>query len=151
MTEALEPGATVSVVADRNGISRSQVYAWKRLAQRGGIPGISLNGLAMPSFAPVRIEAVRDDARRLHGAVMSEFYAKVVKECREHHSKLLAPDARSIWLAQKELEGMSAAEGARDYEISVKASKDACEAFIRIQQLNTQDYEEAKRKLNAVR
>jgi transposase len=57
LTEALEPGAKVSVVADRNGISRSQVYAWKRLAQRGGIPGISLNGLAKPLFAPVRIEA----------------------------------------------------------------------------------------------
>jgi transposase len=48
----------VSVVADRNGISRSQVYAWKRLAQTGGIPGISLNGPPKPLFAPVRIEAV---------------------------------------------------------------------------------------------
>ena len=57
MIEVLEPGATVSAVADRNGISRSQLYAWKRLAQRGGIPGISLNGLPSPLFAPVRIEA----------------------------------------------------------------------------------------------
>src|SRR6516162_9639552 len=47
------------------------------------------------------------------GAVMSEFYAKEVEECREHHAKLLAPDARRIWLAQKELEGMSAEEGVR--------------------------------------
>ena len=58
LTEALEPGATVSAVADRNGISRSQVYAWKRLAQRGGIPGISLNGPQKQLFAPVRIEAM---------------------------------------------------------------------------------------------
>jgi len=58
LTEALEPGAVVSVVADRYGLSRSQVYAWKRLAQSGGIPGISLNGLPKPLFAPVRIEAV---------------------------------------------------------------------------------------------
>jgi transposase len=57
LTEALEPGATVSAVADRNGVSRSQVYAWKRLAQSGGIPGISLNGEQKPLFAPVRIEA----------------------------------------------------------------------------------------------
>lgn len=57
LAEALEPGAVVSVVADRNGISRSQVYAWKRLAQAGGIPGISLNGPPKPLFAPVRIEA----------------------------------------------------------------------------------------------
>jgi len=58
LTEALGPGATVSAVADRNGISRSQVYAWKRLAQRGGIPGISLNGPQKQLFAPVRIEAM---------------------------------------------------------------------------------------------
>jgi transposase len=58
LTEALEPGATVSAVADRNGISRSQFYAWMRLARNGGIPGISLNGPQKPLFAPVRIEAV---------------------------------------------------------------------------------------------
>jgi transposase len=57
LAEALESGATVSAVADRNGISRSQLYAWKKLAQAGGIPGISLNGRQEPLFAPVRIEA----------------------------------------------------------------------------------------------
>lgn len=62
LTEALEPGATVSAVADRNGISRSQLYAWKRLAQSGSIPGISLNGRPKPLFAPVRIEAAPPSA-----------------------------------------------------------------------------------------
>jgi transposase len=57
LAEALEPGATVSAVADRNGVSRSQLYAWKRLAQRGALPGISMNGQEKPPFAPVRIEA----------------------------------------------------------------------------------------------
>jgi len=57
LAEALEPGATVSAVADRNGVSRSQLYAWKRLAQRGALAGISLNGQEKPLFAPVRIEA----------------------------------------------------------------------------------------------
>ena len=57
LTEALEPGATVSVVADRNDISRSQLYAWKKLAQSGGMPGVALNGPPKPLFAPVRIEA----------------------------------------------------------------------------------------------
>jgi transposase len=56
LTEALEPGATVSAVADRNGISRSQLYAWMRLVRDGGIPGISLSGPQKPQFAPVRIE-----------------------------------------------------------------------------------------------
>jgi len=56
LTEVLK-GATVSAVADRNGISRSQLYAWKKLAQRGDISGISLNERAKSGFAPVRIEA----------------------------------------------------------------------------------------------
>jgi transposase-like protein len=59
LTEALEPGATVSAVADRNGISRSQLYAWMKRARRGDIPGISLKGSQKPLFAPVRIAAVR--------------------------------------------------------------------------------------------
>jgi transposase len=58
LTEALEPGATVSAVADRNGISRSQLYAWMKRARRGDIPGISLNGSQKTLFAPVRIAAV---------------------------------------------------------------------------------------------
>ena len=57
LTEAFDPGATVSAVADRNGISRSQLYAWMRLARDGSISGISLNGQPKALFAPVRIEA----------------------------------------------------------------------------------------------
>src|SRR5262245_62012120 len=56
LTEVFK-GATVSAVADRNGISRSQLYAWKKLAQRGDISGISLNEQPKSGFAPVRIEA----------------------------------------------------------------------------------------------
>lgn len=58
LAEALEPGATVSAVADRNGIRRSQIYAWRRLAESSGIPGISLNGLQQQVFAPVCIKAM---------------------------------------------------------------------------------------------
>lgn len=58
LTEVLKPGATVSAVADRNGISRSQLYAWKKLAGRGGIAGVSLNGEQKPLFAQVRVEAM---------------------------------------------------------------------------------------------
>lgn len=57
LTEALETGATVSAVADRNGISRSQLYAWIKGARKGDIPGISLNGSQKPLFAAVRIAA----------------------------------------------------------------------------------------------
>ena len=58
LSEVLEPGATVSAVADRNGISRSQLYAWMKRVREGDIPGISLNGSQEPLFAPVRIAAV---------------------------------------------------------------------------------------------
>src|SRR5262245_36333417 len=57
LTEVLEPEATVSAVADRNGMSGSQIYSWKKLARRGCIPGISLNE-QKPLFAAVRIETV---------------------------------------------------------------------------------------------
>jgi transposase len=56
LTEVLK-GASVSAVADRSGISRSQLYTWKKLAQRGDMPGISLTEQAKSRFAPVRIEA----------------------------------------------------------------------------------------------
>jgi transposase-like protein len=57
LSEALEPGATVSAVADRNGSRRSQLYAWLRLARDGGIPGISLDDPQKPLFVPARIAA----------------------------------------------------------------------------------------------
>jgi transposase-like protein len=58
LSEALEPGATVSAVADRNDISRSQLYAWMKRARKGDIPGISLDSPQKPLFAPVQIAAV---------------------------------------------------------------------------------------------
>lgn len=56
LSEALAPGATVAAVADRNGVCRSLVYLWLRLARAGRLPGISLAGPLTSSFVPVRIE-----------------------------------------------------------------------------------------------
>jgi Transposase len=56
MSEALEPGAMVSVVADRNGVCRSQLYTWLRLAREDRLPGISITPQSRKSFVPVRIE-----------------------------------------------------------------------------------------------
>jgi transposase len=56
MSAALEPGATVTAVADRNGVCRSLVYLWLRLARAGRLPGISLTDTPATSFVPVRIE-----------------------------------------------------------------------------------------------
>jgi len=58
MSEALAPGATVAAVADRNGVCRSLVYLWLRLARSGRLPGISLSDPPATSFVPVRIGPV---------------------------------------------------------------------------------------------
>jgi transposase-like protein len=42
MSEALELGAVVAAVADRNGVCRSQLYTWLRLARDDRLPGISI-------------------------------------------------------------------------------------------------------------
>jgi transposase len=54
-----EPGATVSAVADRHGVSRPLVYYWRRLARTGQMPGVSVTGVASGGFCPVHIS---DDA-----------------------------------------------------------------------------------------
>lgn len=76
LSEALAPGATVAAVADGNGVCRSLVYLWLRLARAGRLPGISLaDPPCLPtqgtSFVPVRIEplgkteAARNDSGKM--------------------------------------------------------------------------------------
>jgi transposase len=55
MSEALEPGAVVAAVADRNGVCRSQLYTWLRLARNDRLPGISITPQPLKSFVPLRI------------------------------------------------------------------------------------------------
>jgi transposase len=43
MSEAMAPGAVASAVADRNGVCRSLLYTWLRLAREGRLPRISLS------------------------------------------------------------------------------------------------------------
>ena len=57
MDEALAPGASITAVADRNGVSRSLLYTWLRLARDDRLPGISITAQPVASFVPVRIEA----------------------------------------------------------------------------------------------
>jgi len=60
MSEALAPGTTIAATADRNGVCRSQLYTWLRLAREGKLPGISMRAPEAASFVPVQISA---DAR----------------------------------------------------------------------------------------
>jgi transposase-like protein len=62
MSEALEPGAVVAAVADRNGVCRSQLYTWLRLARDDRLPGISLTSRPATSFVPVRIGSLATSA-----------------------------------------------------------------------------------------
>ena len=39
LMDALEPGASITAVADRHGISRNLVYTWLRLMREGRMPG----------------------------------------------------------------------------------------------------------------
>jgi len=59
LSEALEPGATVAAVSDRNGVCRSQIYAWLRLARTDRLPGISVSPQA-GHFVPARIEPLEN-------------------------------------------------------------------------------------------
>ena len=68
LSEALAPGATVAAVADGNGVCRSLVYLWLRLARAGQLPGIALadpprQPTQGTSFVPVRIEPPVKPAR----------------------------------------------------------------------------------------
>jgi transposase len=56
MDEALAPGASIAAVADRNGVCRSLLYTWLRLARDDEMPGISMTPQPAASFVPVRIE-----------------------------------------------------------------------------------------------
>jgi transposase len=53
--EALSPGASVAAVADRNGVSRSLLYMWLRLARDDRMPGIAMTPPSAAPFVPVRI------------------------------------------------------------------------------------------------
>jgi transposase len=57
LSEALLPGASVTAVANRNGVCRSQLYTWLRLARQDRLPGLALRPASVPApaFAPVHI------------------------------------------------------------------------------------------------
>jgi transposase len=56
--ESLQPGASVTVVARRNQVSKSLVYEWRRLARSG-----ELGADTMAAFVPVQIgKAASSDA-----------------------------------------------------------------------------------------
>lgn len=61
VSEALEPGASVSAVAKRHGLHPSQLFAWKKLARDGGLTDEAEIAGSAPAFTPVvvRSEPIR--------------------------------------------------------------------------------------------
>ncbi|WP_408869384.1 transposase, partial [Caldovatus aquaticus] len=57
----MRPGASVAGVADRHGMSRSLLFAWRRQAREGAMPGLERTELKVPpTLVPVRV--VEDQA-----------------------------------------------------------------------------------------
>jgi transposase-like protein len=55
LVAALEPGASITAVADRYGVARNLVYQWMRLAREGRLDGLSLDTKASAAFVPVHV------------------------------------------------------------------------------------------------
>jgi transposase len=54
--EVLRPGASVAAVADRHGMSRSLLFAWRRQVGDGTMPGL-VRAAAAAALVPVRVVA----------------------------------------------------------------------------------------------
>lgn len=54
--EVLRPGASVAAVADRHGMSRSLLFAWRRQVRDGTMPGV-VRAEGAPALVPVRVVA----------------------------------------------------------------------------------------------
>jgi transposase len=68
MSEALSPGVSISAVANRNGVCRSQLYAWLRLARVDKLAGVSITPGSAGSLIPVRIASDKPSASRVLSA-----------------------------------------------------------------------------------
>lgn len=53
---ALEPGASVTAVAERHGVTRGLVYTWLRLVREGRLEGLSMKAAPTSGFVPVCIK-----------------------------------------------------------------------------------------------
>src|SRR5436190_7560007 len=62
LDEASQPGASITAVADRHGISRNLIYLWRRQAREGSMPGVTVSNAAPSSFVAVQVADRADEA-----------------------------------------------------------------------------------------
>jgi transposase len=54
--EVMRPGASVAGIADRHGLSRSLLFAWRRQVREGTMPGlVRVEAELPPALVPVRV------------------------------------------------------------------------------------------------
>jgi transposase len=96
--ESLEPGQSVSVVAQRNGINANQLFLWRKLYQDGSLSAVSAGEAVVPaSELTDALKQIRELQRMLGKKTME---AEVLKEAVEiarsrkwiAHSPLLPGD-----------------------------------------------------------
>jgi transposase len=66
LDEASQPGASITAIADRHGISRNLIYLWRRQAREGSMPGVTVSNGAASPFVAVRIAASADETPAQH-------------------------------------------------------------------------------------
>src|SRR5262245_20518391 len=64
LDEVLQPGASVSAVADRHGVARILLYQWLKQVRERRMPGLSLKPAAAATFAPVSVVTEAKDCTR---------------------------------------------------------------------------------------
>ena len=62
LDEASQPGASITAVADRHGVSRNLIYLWRRQAREGSMPGVTVSNGAPSPFVAVRVADGAEEA-----------------------------------------------------------------------------------------
>lgn len=97
LAEALAPGSSVAAVADRNGVARSLLYVWLRLAREGRIDGVVPEATTPLGFLPVRISEAVPEEQPPELAQSSPPCVRAPKDATKDATKSTAPpDHRRI-------------------------------------------------------
>jgi transposase len=82
ITETMEPGMTVSLVARRHGIAPNQLFAWRRLANEGALTATAAEEPVVPASAYKALADQIRELQRLLGKKTME--AEILKEALDH-------------------------------------------------------------------
>jgi len=78
LDEAQAPGASVSSVARRYGVSPSLIFRWRRLNEQGGLQGLGAEEAVVPESEVKHLKAQVRELQRLLGKKTME--AEILKE-----------------------------------------------------------------------